>query len=242
MTWPKIPTGFVEKANFVKIIFTDVEKEYNALLHLMTLGMDWTWRRRMFSKIHSARAVRILDLACGTGLVTFALSKLIEHESIIIGLDPSASMLRPAIRKKQVVEASSLEFVLATGEFMPFRNSIFDYVTVGLALRNFGDKSAVFGEAHRTLIKSGWFLSVDFVLPEKSLLRRLYIFHIFNVLPSLGQLVSHSWHRTLLYLARSIQLSDPPTKTRSMLSRSGFRVTFTEKLTLGIVALIGAQK
>lgn len=239
----EIPTKFVEKARFVRAIFTDVENEYDALLHLMTLGLDWTWRRRMLSKIRWDRTIRILDLACGTGLVTFALSRQMGSRGFVIGLDPSTSMLRPAIRKKRATRTRcSLQFIRAAAEFIPFRDDVFDYETVGLALRNFGDKSAMFNEAHRTLTNSGWFLSVDFVIPEKSLIRKLYMFHIFNVLPMLGRLVSRSWHRTLAYLAKSIEHSASPTETCKMLSRHGFRRTFSEKITLGVVALIGGQK
>ena len=239
----EIPTRFVDKARFVKVIFTDVEKEYDALLRLMTLGLDWTWRRRMLSRIDYHRATHILDLACGTGLVTFALARAIGSHGLVIGLDPSTSMLRPAIRKKHATRTEcSLEFVRAAGEFMPFRDGIFEYETVGLALRNFGDKSAAFSEAHRTLARSGWILSVDFVIPHKPVIRRLYMFHIFNILPTLGRLVSRSWHRTLVYLAKSIQLSTPPAEIRRMLSSHGFRRTFSEEITLGVVALVGGQK
>ena len=125
---------------------------------------------------------------------------------------------------------------------MPFRDGIFEYETIGLALRNFADKSAMFGEVHRTLTHSGWFLSVDFVVPTKSLVQKLYMFHIFNVLPALGRLVSRSWHRTLVYLANSIQLSASPAETRELLSRRGFQRTFSEKITLGVVALVGGQR
>ena len=97
----EIPSSFVEKAKYVGIIFTDVEREYDALLHLMTLGLDWTWRKRMMSKIRFNQKMRILDLACGTGLVTFALSRSIGPQGLVVGLDPSKSMLKPAIRKKR---------------------------------------------------------------------------------------------------------------------------------------------
>jgi demethylmenaquinone methyltransferase/2-methoxy-6-polyprenyl-1,4-benzoquinol methylase len=239
----KIPTKFVEKARFVRVIFTDVEKEYDALLHLMTFGLDWTWRRRMISRINFHRATRILDLACGTGLVTFALSRYVNSRALVVGLDPSCSMLQSAIKKKHATTTScDIELIRATGEFMPLRNGLFEYETIGLALRNLGDKSAVFSEAHRTLADSGWFLSVDFVIPTSSLIQRLYMFYIFNVLPSLGRLVSSSWHRTLTYLARSIQLSAPPAETCKVLSRNGFQRTLSEKITLGVVALIGGRR
>jgi len=239
----EIPTTFVEKAKLVRVIFTDVEKEYDTLLHLLTLGLDWTWRRRMTSRIHYGQGTLILDLACGTGLVTFALCQSMEPRGLVIGLDPSRSMLRAATARKRLTRTCcSLEFIRATGEFMPFRDGIFEYETVGLALRNFGDKSAMFYEVHRTLTNSGWFLSVDFVVPDRALIRKWYMFHLFNVLPTLGRLVSVNWHRTLAYLARSIQISIPPAEICSMLSRHGFKRTFSERITLGAVSLVAGQK
>ena len=197
----------------------------------------------MLSKINHNRPTRVLDLACGTGLVIFALARSADSRSLLVGLDPSSSMLRSASRRKRAIRARcSLELVQAVGEFMPFRNGSFEYETVGLALRNFGDKLAMFVEAYRTLIDSGWFLPVDFVLPDKPLTKGLYLFHIFNVLPNLGRLVSSSWRRTLTYLARSIQLSQPPEETAKMLLGCGFRHTFFDKVTLGIVAVLGGQK
>ncbi len=239
----KIPMKFVEKAKFVSVIFTGVQEEYDGLLHLLTLGLDWTWRRRMLSKIYFHREMRILDLACGTGLLTTELSRSIGSLGLVVGLDLSKSMLEIAMRKKRVARIrSSLEFIRAAGEFMPFRNEVFEYTTVALALRNFGDESAMFSEAHRTLTNSGWLLSVDFVIPDKPRIRKLYMFHIFNILPTLGQLVSGTWRRTLTYLANSIEFSASPDETCRMLSRHGFRSTFSEKITLGVVALVGGQK
>lgn len=178
----EIPTGFVEKARFVRVIFTDVEREYDLLLHLLTLGMDWAWRRRLFARITPCESNRILDLACGTGLVTFPLQRLVGSGGLVVGLDPSVSMLQPAVRRKHL-KGVPVEFVRAVGESMPFRDGVFDYETVGLALRNFGDKEAMFREAHRTLRNGGWFLSVDFVLPSKSLIRKLYLFYVLKVFP-----------------------------------------------------------
>ncbi len=237
----EIPTRFVDKAKFVRIIFTNVEREYDALLHLMTLGFDWTWRRRMLSRIDFSSELRILDLACGTGLVTFDLCRRVESRGLVIGLDLSSDMLRIASQKK-LRSKSSIEFVRAVGEFLPFRDETFSYATVGLALRNFGDKSAMFREALRVLSSFGWFFSVDFVRPDNSLIRKFYMFHIFWVLPALGRLVSPSWFRTLTYLANSIRLSTSTGEVCAMLRENGFHRILLERITLGIVTLLGGQK
>jgi ubiquinone/menaquinone biosynthesis C-methylase UbiE len=160
---------------------------------------------------------------------------------LVVGLDPSISMLQPAVKRKHAGRVP-VEFVRAVGEFIPFRDNVFDYETVGLAMRNFGDKKAVFREARRTLIDAGWFLSFDFVLPRSSMIRKLYLFYVLKIFPVLGKLVSVSWHRTFVYLGKSIELSSPSSEVCEMLSNSAFRSTFFNEMTLGVVALLGGQK
>ena len=243
MTRMEIPTRFADKARFVRGIFTNVEREYDVLLHLMTLSFDRAWRRRMFGRMDFSREMMVLDLACGTGLVTFELSRLVKPTGLIVGLDLSSAMLGVAKSKKRSHEARcEVDFVRAVGEFLPFREGTFGYVTVGLALRNFGDKLAVFRETLRVLLRSGWFLSVDFVRLENALVWRLYRFHIFHVLPAIGALVSGYWKRTLIYLANSIMLASSAAQICRALMDVGFRRTLQDQMTLGVVALVGAQK
>jgi len=243
MSRMEIPSKFVDKAKFVRVIFTDVENEYDTLLHSMTLTFDSVWRKRMLSKIDFSNEVRVLDLACGTGLVTFQLGRLAKKESVVVGLDLSPAMLSVARRKRASVQSDcSVEFVRAVGEFMPFRAGFFSSITVGLALRNFANKLAVFKDAWRVLAPSGWFLSVDFIRPENPIVWTVYRFHIFRILPAIGRLVSSYWNRTLIYLANSILLSTPPSEICAILKEVGFEQISVEKMSLGIVALIRAQK
>lgn len=243
MTTMEIPTKFTDKAKFVLRIFTDVEVEYDSLLHLMTLTLDSIWRNRMLSRIEFSKKVRVLDLACGTGLVTFEIAHYVPTLEMVVGLDLSPAMLRIA-RRNRLRERRDyrIEFVRAAGEFLPIRGEVFDYITVGLALRNFADKQAVFKESRRILREQGTFLSVDFVRPNNSRIWWLYRFHIFQVLPTIGRMVSSHWKRTMIYLANSIMIAVPPEEVCRLLSAVGFRCIFLEKMSFGIVALIGAQK
>ena len=239
----EIPTKFVEKVKFVQTIFTDVETEYDRLLHLMTFTLDSVWRSRMLSKIDFGNEVMVLDLACGTGLVTFELGRRSMPGSLVVGLDLSPAMLSVAIRKdRRILSNCSVEFVRAVGESLPFREDCFNYVTVGLALRNFANKLAVFRETLRVLMGLGWFFSVDFVHPDNNIVWLIYRFHIFHVLPALARIVSKYWNRTLIYLANTILLSTRVPELSNLLEEAGFRSTLVEKMSLGIVALIGGRK
>ena len=238
-----IPTGFVDKARFVRVVFTDVEREYDALLRAMTFGFDIVWRRCMLSKIDFSRELMILDLACGTGLVTYALGKRVSSGSLIVGLDLSYAMLRVATGRRRATHVNCpIEFVRAVGEFLPFRDQLFNYVTIGLALRNFANKLGMFKESLRVLTYAGWFLSVDFVRLENPYVWPIYKFHLFRTMPALGKLVSKYWYRTLVYLANSITISTPPVENCRQLAAIGYRNTSFKRITLGVVALLTAQK
>lgn len=239
----EIPTKFVEKAKFVQTIFTDVETEYDQLLHLMTFTFDSVWRSRMLSKIDFCKKIRVLDLACGTGLVTFELGRRARTGSMVVGLDLSPAMLTVARRKNtKNLSHCSIEFVRAVGESLPFREGFFNYVTVGLALRNFANKLAVFKESLRVLMRSGWFFSVDFVHPDNNIVWFIYRFHIFHVLPAFGRIVSTYWNRTLIYLANTILISTRVPEICKLLKEAGFQSILVEKMSWGIVALIGSRK
>ena len=239
----KIPTKFVEKAKFVQAIFTDVETEYDSLLHLMTLTFDSAWRSRMLSQIDFQHETMVLDLACGTGLVTFELGRRARAGSLIVGLDLSPAMLSVARRKNTTTQSNcSIEFVRAVGESLPFREGFFNYITVGLALRNFANKLTVFKESLRVLTRSGWFFSVDFIHPDNNVVWMVYRIHIFHVLPAFGRIVSTYWNRTLIYLANTILISTRLPEICKLLEEAGFRDTLVEKMSLGIVALVGARK
>ncbi len=239
----EIPTKFVEKAKFVQTIFTDVETLYDDTVPIEIFTFDSVWRSRMLSKLDFSKTTKVLDLACGTGLVTFELGRRARTGSMIVGLDLSPAMLTVARRKNtKNLSHCSIEFVRAVGEFLPFREGFFNYVTVGLALRNFANKLAVFKESLRVLMRSGWFFSVDFVHPDNNIVWFIYRFHIFHVLPAFGRIVSTYWNRTLIYLANTILISTRVPEICKLLNEIGFQSILVEKMSWGIVALIGGRK
>jgi SAM-dependent methyltransferase len=89
-----------------------------------------------------------LDVGCGTGQSTVALTEVAEH---VIGIDPSADML------KQAEWNENVEYRKSPAERTPFRDGRFDLVTVAQAFHWF-DRAAFLAEAHRLLRAYGWLL------------------------------------------------------------------------------------
>jgi ubiquinone/menaquinone biosynthesis C-methylase UbiE len=80
---------------------------------------------------------RILDLGCGTGL----LSEFLQEE--IYGVDISFQMVKRARSKELAVQADI--------DFLPFRNSVFDAVLSFTSLQNLPSLDYVFKEVRRVL-------------------------------------------------------------------------------------------
>ena len=75
-----------------------------------------------------------LDVGCGTGLSTRAVSELAEH---VVAFDASAAMLRAAARHARV------GYLVAVAERIPLADGVADLATVGAALHWFDQPSAL---------------------------------------------------------------------------------------------------
>lgn len=92
-----------------------------------------------------------VDIGCGTGLSTRALSEISAKP---IGLDPSLSMLSQAPR------GAKLAFAAATAEALPLREEAVALVTVASAFHWF-DRARFLSEARRVLEPRGWLCIYD---------------------------------------------------------------------------------
>jgi ubiquinone/menaquinone biosynthesis C-methylase UbiE len=89
------------------------------------------------------------DLACGTGQLISRQTHMFEN---VIGLDMSRAMLKICKTKGL---GNKAHFLLADAENLPFRDSIFDIVTIHAALHHLPSPSSCFKEMHRILVDEG---------------------------------------------------------------------------------------
>src|SRR4051812_45000731 len=76
------------------------------------------------SRIDPAKANRVLEIAAGTGRVTNHLHQRINADAILTTTDISADMLELA---KQKLINTSIEFLVADAQSLPFEDNSFDY-------------------------------------------------------------------------------------------------------------------
>ena len=88
----------------ISSMFDSIAPVYDRLNHLLSFGIDRSWRRRLVRAVSSFCALRggevkVLDMACGTGDVSIALKR---KGLDVVGADISENMLALAIISRWV--------------------------------------------------------------------------------------------------------------------------------------------
>ena len=159
-----------KKENFISQTFSNVADNYDIMNDIMSFGLHRSWKKKIVSLMEINENSVVLDLASGSG----DLAKLIKKKSncSCIIYDANTKMLSEAKKK---VEGGI--FISGKAENLPFRNSVFDYVTVGFGLRNFSDLDKSIFEIKRVLKKNGVLLCLEFSDINNKLFKELFHFY-----------------------------------------------------------------
>lgn len=99
----------------IEQLFDDIASSYDKLNHIMSFGIDCSWRRKAVRVIaDSAEPLRVLDVATGTGDFAIAIAKKLQAGSEIVGIDLSENMLE--VGRKKVLKSKGLRLVNPSGE------------------------------------------------------------------------------------------------------------------------------
>jgi SAM-dependent methyltransferase len=98
---------------------------------------------------------RVLEIACGTGVVTRALASALPGDTSIVATDLSPAMLGQAAASGV---GRKVEWGIADAMHLPFRDGAFDAVVCQFGAMFFPDKPKAFSEAFRVLGAGGRFL------------------------------------------------------------------------------------
>jgi ubiquinone/menaquinone biosynthesis C-methylase UbiE len=100
---------------------------------------------------------RVLDVACGTGVVARLVAERVGRTGEVVGLDLNAGMLAVAasIASNAGSARAPITWREASAMKMPFPDGAFDIVYCQLGLQFFPDRAAALREMHRVLVPGG---------------------------------------------------------------------------------------
>lgn len=149
------------KQGLVDAVFDAVSHRYDVGNDLLSLGMHRTWRDRLIAYARVEPDHDVLDVACGTGDITWAVAPLARS---VVGTDNNPSMMRLA-EPKRPAGITNVRFVEACAADLPFADRSFDRVLISYANRGLPDLRRVVAEAFRVLRPEGELWTLDFAQP-----------------------------------------------------------------------------
>ena len=230
-----------EKAGRVRQVFDSVATKYDIMNDLMSAGMHRLWKDAMMDWLAPRPGQRLLDVAGGTGDVSFRFLKRAPGATATV-LDMTESML---ISGRQRADADSmadrLSWVVGDAMALPFADNSFDVYTISFGIRNVTRIADALKEAYRVLRPGGRLMVLEFSRIPNDLAQWAYDKYSFNVIPVMGQIVAGD-RDSYQYLVESIRKFPEQETFATMIRTAGFEQVKYRNLTMGIAALHSGWK
>lgn len=117
-------------------------------LHVPALFAQWAPRLVDAAQVRDGD--RVLDVACGTGIVAREAASRVGQQGSVAGLDPNPGMLAVAERL-----APGIQWRLGVAEALPYEDDSFEAVVSQFGLMFFPDRSAALREMIRVVTPGG---------------------------------------------------------------------------------------
>lgn len=228
------------KKEQVADMFNNISKRYDLLNHVLSLGIDITWRKKAIKMLKKDQPKLILDIATGTG--DFAIEALALNPDKVIGVDISEGMLaegRKKLTKRKLDDR--IELQLGDSEKLLFEENKFDAVIVSFGVRNFETLEKGLADMYRVLKPGGKTVIVEFSKPKKFPLKQAYNVYFKYILPQIGKVVSKD-NAAYTYLPESVQAFPDGEDFLRILEKVGFKNTTCKLLTFGISSIYTGEK
>jgi demethylmenaquinone methyltransferase/2-methoxy-6-polyprenyl-1,4-benzoquinol methylase len=235
--------NFQEKTRRVRGVFESVATNYDLMNDLMSLSIHRLWKHEMVSQLSLQPKMRILDVAGGTGDISFLMQEKYPHLDLEITIcDLTPSMLQ--VGRDRAVNRGlihGIDWVCGNAENLPIPDNSMDVYTIAFGLRNVTHIDQALKEAHRILKPGGIFACLEFSEVKSSLLSKAYDFYSFSVLPWLGEKVAND-RDSYQYLVESIRRFPCQEKLGLMLKEAGMQTVSWQNFMNGVSCLHIAKK
>ena len=216
--------------------FTGTGRSYDRVVKVTTFGLDARWKRRVLAHVPES-AGAILDLACGTGIVTMKLHE--EHPNArIVGVDVTDEYLAVARGKFADLDAD-VTFILSNAETMELTGT-FDAV-VSCYIPKYVDPDVLLSRLEGHLNPGAVIALHDFDYPRGFIPRAIWSAHMWT-LSTLGRRVFPEWDVVFdKNLARLLKESGWVRRYRAAFAAHGYEDVRHENLTWRSAGIVSAR-
>lgn len=217
--------------------FEGTGASYDRIVALTTYGLDKSWKRRLLRHVPED-AQSILDLACGTGILTMMLHHRCP-EARIVGVDITEEYMAVA-RQKFEGRAANVDFVLSNAETMELEGS-FDTV-VSCYIPKYVNPDVLLERLADHLQPGGVIALHDFDYPRGWIPRVLWHAHM-GFLKHVGRRMFPKWEEVFDEdLADLIRESHWARRLMAALARHGYVDIERESLNSRMASIVTARR
>jgi demethylmenaquinone methyltransferase/2-methoxy-6-polyprenyl-1,4-benzoquinol methylase len=175
-------------------IFDPIGTGYETWSRVLSLFQDPLWRKALVKGLSLAPGSRVLDVACGTGLITRLLQR---RGCAVVSLDLTLAMLTRAGQR-------GASCINAGAEALPFADDCFDGLSFGYLLRYLDDPAATMKELVRVVRPGGPVGMVEFGMP-RGVWKPMWRVYTRFILPAAGRVAGQGWPEVGSFLGPSIE-------------------------------------
>ena len=230
-----------EKAGRVRGVFSSVASKYDVMNDVMSGGAHRLWKDAMMDWLSPRSGQRLLDVAGGTGDISFRFLKRASHAHATV-LDLTNEMLKEGKMRAEAAQlGGSLKWVVGDAVALPFADNSFDVYTISFGIRNVTRPQDALNEAFRVLKPGGRLMVLEFSQIPNDLLQWIYDRYSFIVIPKMGKLIAND-RDSYQYLVESIRKFPDQETFLGMVRTAGFENAKYRNLTMGVACLHSGWK
>jgi demethylmenaquinone methyltransferase/2-methoxy-6-polyprenyl-1,4-benzoquinol methylase len=216
-------------------MFDGIAHRYDLVNRVISLGIDQSWRKKTVRSLELKAGAKVLDLATGTGDLAIMVSRM-HPDVTIVGVDPSEKMLE--VGQKKLIESAltdRIQLKVGDAQALEFPDRTFDGLCIAFGIRNVPDRLKGLREMARVTKAGGRVAILELSEPRGGVLGPLARFHVHNVVPAVGALLSGA--PEYRYLQKSIAAFPPSEEFEALMNQAGLRIVASTPLTFGVCHL-----
>ncbi|MCH7587436.1 MAG: class I SAM-dependent methyltransferase [Chloroflexi bacterium] len=225
------------RVNLVERFFSGTGTTYDRIATLFTGGIDKLWKRRILDQLPSHPKL-VVDLASGTGIVTFAIARRYP-DAKVIGVELRSEYMEIARVRVLREKIDNVEFILSRAEDVQLQYPA-DAITSSY-LAKYVNWDHLARNMYKMLEPGGTVVIHEFTYPASPVIRWAWEFYLF-LLRVIGSRLFPQWRTIFHELPGLIRRTAWVEDALTALKTEGFVDIHFESLTVGAAGIITARK